>query len=199
MFGRLVWVFTLPILFIGCRPSDPPTVAPAVAADATQPRLKIENPSYRQWSKFAVGTNVVQKTVTEVIGKPEKTVTTTTYILQEKSDSAVVVEWKTHTIRYDGFVTDNPPDRLTMTRYFELPPGATEPKVVPPGAEEDVILNGQTYHCRKVLAKDRNEAGEVNAETWYSDAVPGGLVRSISDTPAIGKRTTIELTSIQLP
>jgi hypothetical protein len=43
----------------------------------------------------------------------------------------------------------------------------------------------------------RVEAGVTETKTWISDQIPGGLVRSISTTPAVRSKTTMELLELR--
>lgn len=183
---------------VGCGDAsrnEPPI--PVVAPEEIGER--VENPAYSNWSAFPVGTVVVRRSVTEEIGRPEKTTTTSTFKLLEKTDDRIVLELKTHTTRYDGLVMDNPPDRLTTDRYYHLPPNSKKHDAKSDGTEETVAVKERRFRSRVVVARDRNEGGEVAVRTWTSKEMPGGLVKSISDTPAVKKRTTIEVTDVHIP
>ena len=161
---------------------------------------RVENPSYRNWVGFPVGTRVVRRSITEEIGRPEKTTTISTFTLVEKTDEHITLELKTHTTRYDGLVLDNPSDRFSTDRYFHLPPGQSPGKSVT-GVEQDepITISARTHRVRLVESRDRNEGGEVFVKTWTSDTMPGGLVKSITETPNVKKRTTIETTDVTIP
>jgi hypothetical protein len=180
---------------------DPPPAEPA--PPPAPPREQVENPLYRSWAAFKKGTSVVHKSVTAADGNEAVTTTTTTCTLLDRTDDHVVVEMRAKTRRYDGVETDNPPERLTNPRRIGLPPGMTRAdfeKAAGAGpAEETLKLGGKEYRTRRRTSKDRNEAGEVFVDTWTSDAVPGGLVRSVTRTPAIGKTTTQELVEVRTP
>jgi hypothetical protein len=185
-------------LLVGCG-GEPVAVAVPTPIEAPTGE-RVENPSYRNWAVFPAGTVVVRRSVTEEIGRPEKTTTTSTFTLVEKTDDAVTLELKTRTTRYDGLVLDNPPDRFTTERYFHLPPGQTPAAPVPAQELADPLLVGAIpYRVRLVESRDRNEGGEVLVKTWTSDAMPGGLVKSIAETPGVKKRTTIETTDVTIP
>ena len=95
---------------------------------------------------------------------------------------------------------DNPSDRLGTDRYYRVPVGSK--KSSPGGSRvptETLTVSMRPFPCRVVESRDRNEAGEVTSKTWTSDDMPGGLVKSVSDTPAVKKRTTIEVTDVQIP
>jgi hypothetical protein len=179
----------------GTTRNDPPIpdVAPVAAGE------RVENPAYASWAPFPVGTVVVRRSVTEEIGRPETTTTISTFVLLEKTDDRLVLELKTHTTRYDGFVIDNPPDRLSTDRYFHLPPGAKRTEARGDGKDETVKVKDRPYPSRVVESRDRNEGGVVEVRTWSSKAMPGGLVKSVSETPGVRKRTTIEVSDVRIP
>jgi hypothetical protein len=160
-------------------------------------RERVENPLYTSWSRFKKGTSVVHRAVTGEEGRKDVTTTTTTYTLLDVTDERVVVEMQAFTRRYDGVRTNNPPQKLTNQRWVSLPPGVKKPGG---GHEEETItVASKEYRAKRVQMKDRNEAGEVTVTTWTSDEVPGGLVKSVTLTPAIGKKTTLELVEVKRP
>ncbi len=190
------------VLVIGCLVGcgeAPKDLSPPIAVEAPRGE-RVENPSFASWAAFPVGTVVVRTSVTEEIGRPEKTTTTSAFTLVEKTDASVTLELKTRTTRYDGLVMDNPPDRFSTDRYFHLPSGR---KPTPPAPTkelaEPMIVGAKPYRVRWAESRDRNEGGEVFVTTWTSDAMPGGLVKSIAETPGVKKRTTIETTAVTVP
>lgn len=200
MLRRLPFLLLVGLVgLVGCgdAPKDA-TLAP-IAIDLPKGE-RVENPSYASWATFPVGTVVERVSVTEEIGRPEKTTTTSTFTLVAKTDASITLELKTRTTRYDGFVMDNPPDRFSTDRYFHLPPGR-KPADPATAKETDTLLfvAGKPYRVRFVESRDRNEGGEVLVKTWTSDAMPGGLVKSITETPGVKKRTTIETMAVTLP
>lgn len=186
---------------VGCGESRTPVpVLPAVEAEPAPETERVENPAYARWAAFPVGTTVVQKSVTEELGHPDKTTTVLTFKLAEKADDRLVLELKTHTTRYDGLVMDNPPDRLATDRYYRVPAGAKKPSPKDTGKPlETLTISKKAFPCRVVETRDRNEAGEVTSKTWTSDEMPGGLVKSVSDTAGVKKRTTIEVMEVRMP
>jgi hypothetical protein len=197
--NRFVPLLACAPFFVGCGETtrnDPPipAVAPVEAGE------RVENPAYRSWVAFPIGTVVERTSVTEEIGRPEKTTTTIAYTLIAKTDETVTLELKTRTTRYDGLEMDNPPDRFSTDRYYHLPVG--QKPAQPESAKElnePMTVGAKSYRVRLVESRDRNEGGEVFVKTWTSDAIPGGLVKSITETPGVKKRTTIETASVTVP
>lgn len=201
---------------IGCDVGGSTMKAPAVAIpkdDDREPadssasggdREKIENPQYTSWAAFKPGTIVVHRTVTKATGTDGETVTTSTYKLIELTPDKAVVEIQNSTRRYDGHEVNNPPEKFSHRKDLLLPPGvkregASKPAGVTAEGEETVRVGGKEYKAKWYRGKDRNEAGEMLTQVWSCPDVPGSLVRSVTDTPAIGKKTTTEVVEIRLP
>lgn len=189
----------VPLLLAGCGESQRTEPIPQPVVEMVERGDLVENPAYSKWAAFPVGTEIVQRSVTEELGHPDKTTTIITFKLVEKTDERISLEIKTRTVRYDGLVLDNPPDRLSTDRWFRLPPNAKKPVPRSSAVEEKLTVSKRTYQTRVFESHDRNEGGDVRVTTWTSDGMPGGLVKSISDTPAVKKRTTIEVTDVRLP
>jgi hypothetical protein len=193
-------VIILPVA-VGCddmRSASAPASATQSVGETTEPRESIDNPQYRYWASFAKGTSVIHRSVTRVESTEGETVTTTTYVLAGLTPEEAVVEMKTATRRYDGFETNNPPSKFTYPKRLLLPPGHRAAESKDQG-EEVVRLGGKDFHTKWQKSKDRDEAGEVFVQVWSSPEVPGGLVKSVLRTPAIGKTTTTELVEVRLP
>jgi hypothetical protein len=204
--ARLRTTVALTLAATGCGkqvPTPPPAAAPVVNTPApagTPPAgERVENPTYSAWAAHPVGTTVVQRSVAEELGNPNKTVTTIRLKLVERTDAKLTVELKTTTTRYDGVVIDNPPDKLPADRYYTLPIGATRP--TPPKSEEreELTVSGRKYLCTLVRSKGSNEAGEVQVRTWHSDAMPGRLVKSVTEVPAVKKVVAVEVVEVVYP
>jgi hypothetical protein len=177
----------------GCnRPAPAPE--PVKAAPAT-PTERIPNPQYASWAKFKPGTRVVVRSTTSTDGHDGKTSTTTTTTLVEVTPTDVAIETQTKSRRYDGHEENNPPSVHRLPKELAVPVGAAA-KTPGETGEETVIVGGKTYSSKWHKGKDRNEGGEVSVQTWTSDAVPGGFVKSVSRTPAVGKTTTLEVVEV---
>ncbi|HVK08074.1 MAG TPA: hypothetical protein VM597_04785 [Gemmataceae bacterium] len=183
----------------GCGGDAPGPGELTGAVAPTEPGVEIPNPQYASWADFPVGTAVVIRAVTRADGDPGETVTTTTLTLREVSPVRVVVESRAETRRYDGHVTANPPTRADHSKTLRLPGGANadRPAGVTAEGTEAVTAGGRVYAAKWHETRDRNEAGDMVTRTWMSPAVPGGLVRSVVRTAAIGKTTTTEVVEVR--
>jgi len=187
----------------GPRGDAPPAPKPEPVAPPAPPPPpvgeRIEHPSYKLWGRFPVGASVTQQTTTRQIDKPGKTVTTIIYTLKAKSDAALVVESQATTAYADGREQANPAEEFTYARWVAPPPGVKKEDRPAVAAFEEVTALGRTFPCRKTEVKNPTDAGEMRTETWSSDAMPGGLVRSVSVVPKVNVTSTVEVTELKLP
>lgn len=190
-------------LAVGCNVggNDTTVVEAAPAVETGEPREQVENPQYTSWAKFPPGTVAVHKTVIRGDGSDAATVMTTTYTLLEITPERAVVQMQVSTKRYDGFEANDRPEKFTHPKMLVLPPGmkkdrAGKPTGVIDDGEESITVAGKEYRAKWYKGKDRNEGGEMFTQVWSSPEVPGGLLKSVTRTPAIGKSTTIELVEI---
>jgi hypothetical protein len=191
-------------LALGCGPGKSGTPAGVEGPTAAAPREQVENPQYTSWAAFPKGTTVILRSETRADGHPAVTTTTKTYTLLTLTDAEAVIEMRARTQRYDGAEINNPPEKLTVPKRIALPPGVSKAEFEKPAGgdehgEETVTVGGKEYKARFSRSRGRNEAGEVLGQVWSSDAVPGGLVKSVTRTPGVGKTTTIELVEVKTP
>ena len=190
--------FTFAIFAIaGCSESanGPQAIEPNASFTPQINVETIENPQYREWANFKPGTTVVHRSTTGTDGVAEKTVTTTTYKLVEIAKDSVALTMQTTMVRFDGYKTEVPENTVTCARLLPIPTGMKKADFEKKKAdrEETIRAAGREIACRVTEMKTRSEAGEGRNEVWWSESVPGGLVKSISVTPVIKKTTTIEL------
>ncbi len=189
-------------LAAGCDRGPQASPLTAAPAEPAGPVESIPNPQFAAWATFEPGTIVVLRSVTKADKDPSETVTLTTYKLVERSDDQLVVESQASTKRYDGLTIDNPPSSATFTKSLNLPPGMkanAKPAGVIEEGTESIRVGTIEYATRWHKTKDRNEGGEMLVQTWICDKVPGGLVKSITRTEAIGKTTTVEVVEVKRP
>ncbi len=187
------------------RPSEPSkgSSGPA-AATVGSDREMVENPAYRQWASFPVGTRVTQRMTTDSAKTPGKTVTTTVLTLKSRTEEEVIVESQATTAYADGRIVRNDPQEFRNPRWVPLPPGVKkedwgrEPEGTEQG-EETLDVLGQTYRCRWHKSRSRTDAGELIMTTWSSPQMPGGLVKTVSHVPAVEETMTIEIVELFIP
>ncbi len=188
----------LALFAAGCSAGVPaPVPVPVVAAPSDPPRPQVENPQYTQWAAFPPGTAVTHKSVTAEAGHPAVTTTTTTYKLVEVAADGLTVEMTARTVRYDGTVTDNPPERFRNPKWVTAPPA--RPLAAQDQGEETVTAAGKSYSTKWSKTKIQSEAGEMLGQVWTADGMPGQIVKSVVRIPAIGKTTTIEVVAVVRP
>jgi hypothetical protein len=197
------------ILIAGCGQSNttpiPPVAVTIQPDDGPVPipgGEHIESPVYKLWARFPVGSRVTQRTTTENESNTEKTVTTIAYTLKQKTDEYVVVESQATTNHYDGRVEKNPPSETKTRKLFTLPPGAKKPdgfKGQREEGEEALQVAGKDYKTKWFKSKDFTEAGELLSQTWTSEEMPGGLVKSVSKVAAKKATITVEVTAVTIP
>ena len=200
-----VFCLTLPAA-VGCGRQPPPPAGDAAAApvlvageSAAAAGKKYDHPSYANWAAFPVGTVVVQETVTENENNPEKTVTTIEYKLVEKSDAELVVEFTAATRHYTGREETNPPQKMRHPRTYTLPDGVELPKRVANATDETITVRAGTFKTARTAGKEFTEGGELRSNTWASDDVPGGLVKSVNRVEAKKATITVELVAVKKP
>jgi hypothetical protein len=162
----------------------------------------VESPLYVRWAKFPVGTSIVTKMESEI--GPNKTVTTTSYKLTELTDNHLIVEMKAYTVRYDGTIVDNPPEKLRNIRWINLPEGIKKedfgkPTGVILNQNERITVGDKEYRSTCYKIKAQTEAGESEGKVWYSTEVPGELLKSVSHVDAAKFKSTVELIEIKIP
>lgn len=192
------------ILGCGSQSSRPGSVLvdSVERSDPSAPSVEVDNPQYLSWASFKKGTQIEYRMVTTAHGREGTTTTTTIYTLIERQAEFLEIEMRARTDRYDGAIVENPPEVLRSARRVKLPPGVLPEHY---GVQRDsaprepIVVAGKAYPTRYSQTRDRNEAGEVEVQTWTSPEVPGGLVRSVTNTPAIGKTTTLTLVRVTLP
>ena len=187
--------FFLLALLSACNNSSPSV--PLSSSEPEPSRHTIANPQYQSWENFPLGTSVRHRAVTRQEGQEKETVTTMIYKLIESTPEQVKVELQTKSVRYDGIETANPSRTFLYPAQLQVP--ELPAKKVAENGEEMIRIGEWEYSTRWQKTKDRNEAGDVFTQVWSSSQVPGGFVKSIMRTPAIGVTTTTELIEVRQP
>lgn len=172
----------------------------ASAVYAIDEAEQLENPVYARWKQFPEGTIVEYLQVTRASDFEERRIIE--YRLKEKTADQLVVEIRTRR-------EDQKPEAATMQsqtarRLFRLPPGISKTQFGKPAGRkaegtELLSISSRDFQTNWFIADVRVEAGTTETISWSSDSVPGGLVRSISRTPAVNSTTTLEIVRLQQP
>jgi hypothetical protein len=191
------------LLLAGCGPKPTPVqLSPEDQSKLAGPKAEmVENPQYRNWAKFPVGTAFTRKMTTDSAKSEGKTVTTFKFKITEKSDELVVVESEATTEYHGGRVEKNPPVIDRHPRQVALPDGAKKDEWGKPkgGVEEEVTLLGQKYKARKSESSGSTDAGKYVQKVWMSEEIPGGLLKSETVVAAAEETTTIEIVELVIP
>ena len=161
-----------------------------------------ENPVYRSWSKFRKGASVTYLSVTKQ--KATSTEMSMTYTLVDVTPEKVVVESVVR-LKANGKEVVMPPSRLVNSKASGISnkkPGQANPNK-PDGflseGTESIPIAGRTVVAQWTKVKTRSESAENLIQTWSSDEIPGGLVKSVTTVPGSVASVTMELTSVTTP
>lgn len=161
--------------------------------------VDVENPVYANWKNFDAGTIVRYRQVTRTPDFEEKRILI--YELKARSESEMVIEFRNY-VEDAGEDSANS-QQITARRFFRLPPGVSKsdfgkPKGRTAEGKEKLSLLGTEYEADWNVARVQVEAGTTESKSWSSAAVPGGLLKSVSDTPAVKSTTTVELIGLDI-
>jgi hypothetical protein len=149
---------------------------------------KVDNPLYKGWSKYKVGSSVTYKA--EAPGPDGKiAVVTVTSTLTRLTDDGAEIDAA-------ASVDGKPPTHKTRTI-----PAKVDVDVVKSGGEnEDVEAMGKMIKCKKYELPQSADGGadEEKFQYWISDDVVGGLVKmAVPAARRGGKETTVTVQSSQ--
>ncbi len=180
------------------------------AVAKTQPRIDpaedsavaVPHPEYTNWSQFPEGTRLIRQKVVE---NPNGAITeTTTLKLVEKREAAVVIETQVTVVR-DSVELKNEPNQVSFPSTFRLPSGFTREQFEIPSQkakfqeEVSVTIGDRSYPCKLYSWTESNEAGPMPVKVWFSDRVPGRLVKQESFIESSKTRSVEEVQSIEIP
>lgn len=161
-----------------------------------------ENPSYTQWAAFKVGTETHYKQVSDIMGN--KNEAEIVYRLVELTPEKAIVEMQTSMTLMGNKVPSAPvrlehPARVDAAAAPAAAP-ADAPKPDTKKGSEDVTVSGTTYTCT-TMETTIDQAGSVmKSVIWFSDKIPGGLVKSETNMEKPMKSLTVlELTKVVQP
>jgi hypothetical protein len=143
-----------------------------------------ENPKYKFWAPFKPGATSTYTQTTKYHGAEKASVpggvehkTITYRLLNSNQDKAVVL---TTVVEEDFLATvESAPTKLTFPAQVK----AANLKAVlqewdaKPGEDETVKVGGKDLKCKVRAGSQKVEGGTVEFKFYYSDAVPGGVVK----------------------
>jgi hypothetical protein len=172
----------------------------ALASTAVFAEEMVENPQYAAWAKFKVGSSLKTQTVTvmTVQGNEMTNKVTTTSVLKEVTAAKAVLEVTTVMV-VNGQETAMPaqkvdvPAKIKKGPTTEHPPGYKTTKLGE--GDEEVAVGEKKYKCHWIKTKVTGPQIESTTTVWSCPDVPGGTVKTISDTvkPMKTKATIIAL------
>lgn len=177
-------------------PAPPKPVGPAV-----------EHPDYAAWKKFKPGTVVKRRSEVTRTDNANKVIATETLTLLELTDLQAVIERQNTVERVgeDARIDVGPAERRTVPATFTLPTGITAEEFAKPSldakeaGEEKVATAGQEYKCRVYKFSNGTEAGPMATTVWWSDDMPGRLVKQTMTVTGVGNNTVETVIEVKRP
>ena len=175
-----------------------PINSTARASDADQPL--VDRVEYVNWSHFPLGTSItlVRETKSEV----DKVIVTTISRLAEISDDKVVIETQI-TVDRGKEPLRNPPMTIEYPANFRLPLNMDASIFALPAqnakatGEESIQFEGKDYQAVIYSWTGSSEAGPTKNKMWFSNEIPGRLLRHEMSCKAF---TSLEsITAIEIP
>ena len=179
----------------------------AIAAPATSPTTKpasgIENPQYKAWANFKVGTRIVSRgsSVQSVERGEEKGEVKTDVEIQQElvqlTPEKAVVDTTTKATQ-DGNAKPMQLRKIVFPRMVakeevdELGKGF-DPTLLDRVTEQSVTVPAGTFKAKVIEFEKRQGKNTVKVKSWFSYEVPGGTVKQESES---GSKTTLELVKI---
>jgi hypothetical protein len=164
---------------------------------------QIENPEFTQWQKYKAGTMVVMKSTSTIAGMKTEAKITTKLVEVEK-ESLVLETITSATV--NGMSFDAPAQKRTVAKMYEkpkLPPGTPQPPASgkPEGTTEEgtetVKVGDTEVKTKWYVYKSKTPVGEVEGKMWFSEDMPGNVVKMISK--ASGVETVMEVVEFKKP
>lgn len=158
----------------------------------------VEAPVYKSWSRYPIGTTLVQKTVLK--GKDGSTSESkTTQTLISKDESVAVVE-QTYVDAAGEVSTQTFRHRSRVALPAGVKPSDLgRPKAPKDSGDETLELGGQSFETTWYDTTGQAEAGTMLIRTWFSDEVPGTIARVLTRIDGHEASTTIELVELKIP
>ena len=143
------------------------------------------------WGNFKPGSWVKMKSTTNA--GPSKITSETKMTLIEKTATNAVVETESTVMGQSTKTRANIPLNATGTAT----PGV-KPATMPTTGNETLTVAGKQVACKWFESESNTNGMKVNSKSWTSDAVPGGMVKSVSKmSGAMKSETTVEVVAFE--
>jgi hypothetical protein len=158
----------------------------------------VENPEYKSWSGFKVGTTATWHTTTSAAGNKTE-MDRTVKLIELAADHAVVEE--AMVMEVSGQKINTPAAKRTIPA--KLAAGAAAPAVPAQGAaakesEETLEIGGKSYKCKAIATSREANGAKTQSKVWTCADVPSTLVKMTSTSEgAFKSETTMTLVSIE--
>jgi hypothetical protein len=170
----------------------------------------VTNPKYKFWASHKAGTTATYDEVTSYSGAEKDSVPggkeakTIVYKLLSVSKDKVVVQTTVSEQEYLGTVEHAPTKwtypakirKANLEAVFEEFGAKNEPK------DETVKVGKEEIKCKMLSGTKKKDDATVTFKLYYSDSVPGGIVKRSRVTKSIdkfGAETTVTLRSFSIP
>ena len=169
-----------------------------IGAQVTASAQTVESPVYLSWARVPVGTQVVQKSVTTA-ADGNQIESKTIQKLKSIDEATAVIEQTYIDPTGEEFV-----QVFRERRRVPLLPGVDPQKVGRPRdakakGEEMIELAGRSFKAEWYDTTGQAEAGTMLVRTWFSDEVPGLILKVVTQIENRPGSTTIELVDLILP
>ncbi len=153
----------------------------AVLASSARADEKVDNPLYKHWAQFKVGSYAVLKSTTSVMGT--KNETTITQTLKEVTADKLVIE-VTIVAKVAGQVHKMPAQRQEVQAKVDKAKAKehVDPKGKVKEGKETLKIAGKKLETRWVETKIEERGMVLTMTAWTCDDVPGQIVKSITTT-----------------
>jgi hypothetical protein len=157
-----------------------------------------ENPMYRSWARYNVGTKITVRNTSEAMG--QKTVTTIVTTLVEKKADSIVLENKM-SMEVAGNKMDMPAQTMEIPAAMPEIPQTEEvadaPKPEIHESDDTITIAGKEYKAKKVESTAKTGGMTVQSTSWTSDNVPGMMLKSVSSVDGeFASSATMELIEV---
>lgn len=160
----------------------------------------VDNPAFKSWSKFKPGTQITMKTESE-FNKMKSEILIVSKLVEVGTDKCVI-EVETIT-KINGMDFKAPAMKQDVPKTYDVPkadpktPKVETPDVKKEEGKETLKIGGTEVKTTWMKYTTKTKEGNHEGQTWMSDEVPGGLVKSVSKAGDVSTKT--ELIEIKKP